>query len=174
MTPPRTAASAVAAALAALTFCAATATADTDTTTPPSTTTTTSPTTTSTTSTTPTGTPSTTTTTTVPSSATTTVAAGDPNCAPLHVLVANGTGESRPDIDTSADSGFGSSIVVPAALRANTGGRTLLERSYVPYNPGGGPLANKSIDTGLAAARATLTDLAARCPNQKVMLVGHL
>lgn len=177
MKPPRTAASAVAAALAALTFCAATATADTDTTTasPSATATTTAPATTTTTTATSTTAPTSTTTatTTAPSSTTTAVAA-DPNCAPLHVLIANGTGESRPDIDTSADSGFGSAIVVPAALRANTGGRNLLSRSYIPYNPGGGPFANKSIDAGLAAARATLTDLSTHCPNQKVMLLGHL
>lgn len=103
-----------------------------------------------------------------------------PACTPLHLLIANGTTESAPDAAPDQDTGFGSEIAVPAMLRANHDGKTVLSRSYLPYSasfggkPGdkAGDPYSQSVANGIANGAKMLDDIARQCPNQKVFLVG--
>ncbi|MEU7631871.1 cutinase family protein [Nocardia sp. NPDC049220] len=112
------------------------------------------------------------------------VAHADPaanDCAPLHLLIANGTTESAADADPDIDTGFGAQIALAAATTVNTGGRPVLTRAYLPYAAsfGGKPFDrskdtyDQSVSGGISTARTMLADQATRCPNQRVMLIGH-
>ncbi|WP_051047460.1 cutinase family protein [Nocardia asiatica] len=102
------------------------------------------------------------------------------DCMPLHVLVANGTTESSSDANPDVDTGFGAQIVLAAGAALNET-KPVLSRAYVPYAASfGGKPFDRSKDTydqsvtgGVAATRTMLTDQAARCPNQRMMLIGH-
>ncbi|WP_194838483.1 cutinase family protein [Nocardia sp. XZ_19_369] len=103
-----------------------------------------------------------------------------PDCAPLHLLLANSTTESTPEAATDRDTGFGAQIATPAQLAVNREGRTLLSRSYVPYSASetrpSDPAANphsQAVSSGIGNATKLLTDQAQKCPNQKMFLVGY-
>ncbi|WP_194829289.1 cutinase family protein [Nocardia sp. XZ_19_231] len=95
-----------------------------------------------------------------------------PACAPLHLLLANGVGDTSPDVPTDIDGGFGAGIAVPAMTKANAEGKSpLLSRSYVPYKAS--DVQKQAVVAGQASAVNQLTELSAKCPQQKVFLVGY-
>ncbi|WP_430336153.1 cutinase family protein [Rhodococcus sp. ACT016] len=113
---------------------------------------------------------------------TTTAAAESSNCAPLHLVIANGTTQSSEHAAPDQDGGFGSGIAIPAMLAANSGSKNpLLERTYISYSAsfGGKPgdqskaTYEKSVAQGITNTKSELARIAKECPSQKVFLTGH-
>lgn len=113
---------------------------------------------------------------------TTTTAAESSNCAPLHLVIANGTTQSSEHAAPDQDGGFGSTIAIPAMLAANSDSKNpLLDRTYISYSAsfGGKPgdqskaTYEKSVAQGITNTKTELARIAKDCPSQKVFLTGH-
>lgn len=127
--------------------------------------------------------PSSTTPTTAESSAaeSSTSAPDSSSCPQLHLVVVNGTTESSVDAPIDQDSGFFAQVTVPAMQQANSGGETLLDRSYVNYPASyGGKPGDSSSDTysqsreiGIENGEKIIADIAAACPDTKFFISGY-
>lgn len=113
---------------------------------------------------------------------TTTAAAESSKCAPLHLVIANGTTQSSEHASPDQDGGFGSTIAIPAMLAANSDSKNpLLDRTYISYSAsfGGKPgdqskaTYEKSVAQGITNTKTELARIAKDCPSQKVFLTGH-
>lgn len=100
-----------------------------------------------------------------------------PGCPALHVLGVQGTGQSSPNADPSADTGVVGALVGPVMAATPD----LVQRTYIPYGssfggvvPGGGP---EPYATSVADARRGLDDTAVQiadsCPKTKIAGVGY-
>ncbi|WP_336084192.1 cutinase family protein [Nocardia sp. SSK8] len=99
-------------------------------------------------------------------------------CPALYALGIQGTGESSPDAAPSTDTGMLSTVFRP--LLAAAGDTGLVDRAYVPYEagfggavPGGVVPYTESVDGGLERLRAMATQVAQRCPDTRIAVVGY-
>lgn len=114
---------------------------------------------------------------------TTSASSSNSGCAPLHLLLVNGTTDSSPDAATDVDGGFFSQVAIPALVEANgdNGNKGVIDRSYVNYSASfGGKPGDQSKDTyeqsvqmGITNATEMLTDLASKCPDTQVFVGGY-
>ncbi|WP_328397905.1 cutinase family protein [Nocardia sp. NBC_00416] len=98
-------------------------------------------------------------------------------CAGLHIFGVQGTGQSSPSADPSADSGVVGALIAPV-LAAAPG---LVSRSYIPYSAGfggavpGGGAAPYTVSVTEARHRldTDVTRLADACPATAIAAVGY-
>jgi len=100
------------------------------------------------------------------------------DCPALYALGVQGTGESSPDAAPTTDTGMLSMVFMPMLARAADPG--LLERAYVPYEAGfggftgGGPAPYAdSVLGGLERLRSMARQVADRCPDTRLGVVGY-
>lgn len=110
--------------------------------------------------------------------ATATAEPADGGCAPLHVLGVQGTGQSSPVADPSADTGVVGALIAPVLSTAPPGSVT---RSYIPYAagfggavPGGGtaPYA-ASVSEARHRLDTEISRIVAACPDTMFAGVGY-
>ncbi|WP_067980993.1 cutinase family protein [Nocardia caishijiensis] len=99
-------------------------------------------------------------------------------CPALYALGIQGTGESSPDAAPSTDTGMLSTVFRPLLAAAAEPG--LVDRAYVPYEagfggavPGGVVPYTESVDGGLERLRSMATQVAQRCPDSRIAVVGY-
>lgn len=99
-------------------------------------------------------------------------------CPALYALGIQGTGESSPDAAPSTDTGMLSTLFRPLFAAAAEPG--LVDRAYVPYEagfggavPGGAVPYTESVDGGLERLRSMATQVAQRCPDSRIAVVGY-
>ncbi|MFI6771811.1 cutinase family protein [Nocardia sp. NPDC050412] len=98
-------------------------------------------------------------------------------CPALYALGIQGTGESSPDAAPTTDTGMLSTVFMPMLAEADPG---LVDRAYVPYESGfGGATAGgtvsyaESVIGGLLRLRSMAQDVAARCAETRLAIVGY-
>ncbi|WP_324192334.1 cutinase family protein [Nocardia puris] len=106
-----------------------------------------------------------------------TAAQAAPGCAVLAVIGVQGTGQSSPGADPTADTGVVGALLGPVVAAAPD----LVSRTYIGYQagfggvvPGGGPAPYaESVAEAAGGVRAALADIAARCPQTRFAGVGY-
>ncbi|WP_330256606.1 cutinase family protein [Nocardia sp. NBC_00565] len=100
------------------------------------------------------------------------------NCPALYALGIQGTGESSPDAAPTTDTGMLSTVFMPMLAAAPE--RGLVDRAYVPYESGfGGATAGgtvsyaQSVMGGLERLRSMAKDVADRCAETRLAIVGY-
>ncbi len=99
-------------------------------------------------------------------------------CPALYALGIQGTGESSPDAAPSTDTGMLSTVFRPMLARASEPG--LVDRAYVAYEAafggavqGGSVPYTESVAGGLERLRAMATQVAQRCQETRIAVVGY-
>ncbi|MCM6774411.1 cutinase family protein [Nocardia sp. CDC159] len=100
-----------------------------------------------------------------------------PDCPALYILAVQGTGQSSPTADPTADTGLVGAVLGPVVAAAPN----LVQRSYIGYSaafggavPGGGPEPYvESVAEARARLTAAATEVAAACPNTMLAAVGY-
>lgn len=99
-------------------------------------------------------------------------------CPALYALGIQGTGESSPDAAPTTDTGMLSTVFRPLLAKAAEPG--LVDRAYVPYEagfggavPGGAVPYTESVAGGLARLRSMAGQVAQRCPDSRLAVVGY-
>ncbi|MBF6256714.1 cutinase family protein [Nocardia farcinica] len=100
------------------------------------------------------------------------------DCPALYALGVQGTGESSPDAAPTTDTGMLSTVFRPLLARAAEPG--LVDRAYVPYEAsfggftdGGAAPYAESVQGGLQRLRTMARQVADRCPDTRLGIVGY-
>ncbi|MCP2279058.1 Cutinase [Nocardia amikacinitolerans] len=100
------------------------------------------------------------------------------DCPALYALGVQGTGESSPDAAPTTDTGMLSTVFMPLLAKAARPG--LVERAYVPYESGFGGFVNggaapyvESVQGGLTRLRDMAAQVAQRCTDTRLAIVGY-